>query len=76
MLGGLVMITEQQTNLKFLVRLGKSTTEALSMLQQMYKEQTLFRATVFCGIKESKKDLRMIPGAEDLQPVEIKPMLS
>ena len=49
------------------------------MLQQVYKEQTLSRATVFCGIKDSKKDMRMLrmtPGAEDLIPVEMKPMLS
>ena len=41
------MTTEQQTNLKFRVRLGKSPTKALSMLQQVNKEHTLFRATVF-----------------------------
>ena len=46
------------------------------MLQQMYKEHTLFHGTVFCGIKDSKEDVRMIPSAEDLQPVEMKPMLS
>ena len=62
------MTTEQRTYLKFLVRLGKSLAEV--------EEQTLSRATVFCGIKDSKKDVRMTPGAEDLPPVEMKPMLS
>ena len=70
------MTTKQRTNLKFLVRLKKSPTEPLSMLQQVNKEHTLFHATVFCDIKDSKKDVRMTPGAEDLPPVEMKPMLS
>ena len=34
------MTTEQRTNLKFLVHLGKSLSEALCMLQYVYKEQT------------------------------------
>ena len=41
------MTTEQQTNLKFLVHLGKSPSDALCILQQVYKEQTLFCSTVF-----------------------------
>ena len=41
------MTTEQQINLKFPVRLGKSASEALYMLQQVYKEQTSFQWTVF-----------------------------
>ena len=84
LLDDFVMTTEQQTNLEFLVRLGKSPLEALCMLEQVYKEQTLFHSTVslwhiFSGMKDSKKDmrmLRMIPGVEDLPPVEIKAMLS
>ena len=62
-------MTRQRTNLKFLVRLGKSPTEALSMLQQVYKEHTMFRTTVFLSHKRFKKDVRMlkmIPGAEDV----------
>ena len=62
-------MTRQRTNLKFLVRLGKSPTEALSMLQQVYKEHTMFRTTVFLSHKRLKKDVRMlkmIPGAEDV----------
>ena len=61
------MTTEQRTNLKFLVLSGKSPTEALFMLQQVYKEHTLFHATIFMRHKDSKKDvrmLRMIPGVD------------
>ena len=49
------MTTEQRTNLKFLIRLGKSLTEVFSMLQQMYKKQTLSRATVFLWYKRFKE---------------------
>ena len=37
LLDNLVMTTEQQSNLKFLVRLGKSPSEAFCMLQQVYQ---------------------------------------
>ena len=40
------VITEQRTNLKFLVRLGKSPLEAHCMLEQVYKEPTLSHSTV------------------------------
>ena len=43
----LAMATEQQTNLKFLVRLGKSPSEALPMLQQDFGDDTLSCLTVF-----------------------------
>ena len=66
------MTTEQRTSLKFLVRLGKSLTEVLSTLQQIYKVQTLSRATFFCGIIDSKKDVRMLR----MTPGEMKPMLN
>ena len=58
------MTTKQQTNLKFLVRLGKSFTEVLSMLQQVYKEQTLSHATVFLWHKrfiERREDVKDDP---------------
>ena len=48
------MTTEQQINLKFPVRLGKSASEALYMLQQVYKEQTSFQWTVFLWHKSFK----------------------
>ena len=58
------MTTEQQTNLKFLVRLGKSLTEVLSMFQPVYKEQTSSRATVFLWHKrfrEKREDVEDDP---------------
>ena len=73
------MTTKQQTNLKFVVRLAKSPSEALYLLQQVYKEQTLFRSKFLSGTKHSKKEvkmLRMIPGVEDLSPLEMKPKSS
>ena len=41
------MTTEQRTNIKSLIHLGKSPSEALCMVQQVYQEQTLSRSTVF-----------------------------
>ena len=49
------MTTEQQTNLKFLIRLGKSPLEALCMLEQVYKEQTLSHSTVSLWHKRFKE---------------------
>ena len=55
------MTTEQRTNLKFLVRLGKSPSKALYMLQQVYQEQTLSCLTVFISHKRFKD------GREDVE---------
>ena len=55
LLDDFVMTTDQQTNLKFLVRLGKSPSEAPCMLQHVYKEQTLSRSTVFLWHKRLKE---------------------
>ena len=41
------MNTEQSINLNLLVRLEKTSTEALEMLQQVYGESTMSRARVF-----------------------------
>ena len=79
LLDDFVMTTGQQTNLKFLVRLGKSSVEALCMLEQVYKEQTLFHSTVSLWhkrFKEGFEDVEDVPGVEGLPPVEMKPMLS
>ena len=56
-----VMITEQLFNLKFLVLLEKSGSEALCMLEQVYQEMTLSRSTVFLWHKTFKE------GTEDAQ---------
>jgi len=37
------MTTEQQTNLKFLVWLGKTLTDALRLLQGVYGDETMSR---------------------------------
>ena len=61
LLDDFVMTVKQQTNVKFLVCWGKSSTEALCMLQQIYKEQTLPRSTVFLWRKRCKG------GSEDVE---------
>ena len=55
LLDDFVMTTEQQTNLKFLVLLGKTPLEALCMLEQVYKEQTLSHSTVSLWHKRFKE---------------------
>ena len=41
------MSVEQQFNLKFLVRLGKTPTEALKLLQEVYGDETMSRTRFF-----------------------------
>ena len=41
------MSIEQQINLKFLVRLGRTPTEALKLLQEVYGDDTMSRTHVF-----------------------------
>ncbi|XP_077416144.1 protein GVQW3-like [Vanacampus margaritifer] len=53
--------TEQRTNLKFLVRLGKSPSEALGLLQQVYGDETMSRSRVFEWCKRFKE------GREDVE---------
>ena len=55
LLDDFVMTTEQQTNLKFLVRLGKSPVQALCMLEQVCKEQTSSHSTVSLWHKRFKE---------------------
>ena len=55
------MTAEQRTNLKFLVRLEKSLSKTLCMLQQVYQEQTLSRSPVFLWYK------RFTEGSEDVK---------
>ena len=51
------MGTEQRTNLKFLVRLGKTPSEALGLLQQVYGDETMSHSRVFTsGTRDSKRD--------------------
>ncbi|ROT70225.1 hypothetical protein C7M84_011507, partial [Penaeus vannamei] len=56
--------TEQRTNLHFLVRLGKTPSEALKLLQQVYGSETMSRSRVFewCKrFKEGRKDVEDDP---------------
>ena len=55
------MTTQQRTNLKFLDCLGKSLSEALCMLQQVYQQQTLCCSIVFLWHKRFKE------GHEDVE---------
>ena len=55
------MSTEQRTNLKFLVRLGKTPTEALGLLQQVYGNEAMSRCRVFKWHKRFKE------GREDVE---------
>ena len=41
------MSVEQRINLKFLVRLGKTPTEALKLLQEVYGDDTMSRTRLF-----------------------------
>ena len=51
---------EQQINLKFLVRLEKTPTEALKLLQEVYADDTMSRTRLFewhRRFKEGKKEV-------------------
>ena len=50
------MSTEQRTNLKFLVRLGKTPIEALGLLQQVCENEAMSRCRVFELHKRSKEE--------------------
>jgi hypothetical protein len=43
------VLTEQRTNIKFLVKLGKSGREILEMLETVYGESAMKRRTVKSG---------------------------
>nr|XP_061792327.1 protein GVQW3-like [Nerophis lumbriciformis] len=53
--------TEQRTNLKFLVQLGKTPSEALVLLQQVYRNETMSRSRVFEWCKRFRE------GREDVE---------
>ena len=55
------MTTEQRINLKFLVRLGKTPSDALGMLQEVYGDGTMSRSRVFEWHKRFKE------GREDVE---------
>ena len=49
------MSVEQRINLKFLVRLGKTSTEALKLLQEVYGDDTMSRTRLFEWHRRFKK---------------------
>ena len=49
------MNLEQRTNLKFLVRLGKTSSECLELLQQVYGNNAMSRTCVFEWHKRFKE---------------------
>nr|XP_008293692.1 PREDICTED: putative uncharacterized protein FLJ37770 [Stegastes partitus] len=64
------MSTEQRTHLKFLVRLGKTPSEALGFLQQVYGDETMSHSGVFERCKrftEGRQDVEDDPGEESLR---------
>ena len=55
------MSVEQQINLKFLVRQGKTSTEALKLLQEVYGDKTMSRTRLFewhRRFKEGREEVR------------------
>ena len=49
------MIVKQQINLKFLVRLGKTPTEALKLLHEVCSDDTMSRTRLFEWFKEGRE---------------------
>ena len=67
------MTTEQHINLKFLVQLGKTPSDALGMLHEVYGDETMSRSYVFewhKWFKEGREDV------EGLQRAGLQTMLS
>ena len=73
------MSVEQQFNLKFLVRLGKTSTEALKLLQEVYGDETMSRTGLFewhRRFKEEERSWKMITGVGGHPQAEHMKMLS
>ena len=49
------MSREQRANLKFLAKLGKTPSESFTMLQQVYREETMSRTRAFEWHKRFKE---------------------
>ena len=67
------MSVEQRINLKFLVRLGKTPTEALKLLQKVYGDDTMSRTCLCGGTGGSKREenrLKMITAVGGHPPAE------
>ena len=69
------MNTEQRINLKFVVRVGKTPSQAHEMFQQVYGDNTMSRARDFKRHKRYQKahgKWKMTPRAGGLQQVELR----
>ena len=73
------MSVKQQINLKFLVHLGKTPTEALKLLQEVYGDDTMTRIHLFewhRGSKREERRWKMITGVGGHPQAEQMKMLS
>ena len=73
------MTTKQRINLKFLVRLGKTPSDALGMLQEVYGDGTMSRSRVFewhKRFKEGCEDVKTTLGVEGLQRAGLRTIMS
>ena len=73
------MMSIEHINLKFLVRQGKTPTEALKLFQELYGDKTMSRTRLLRGIGDSKKKERMwkmIPEVGGYPQAEQMKMLS
>jgi hypothetical protein len=62
---------EQRANLKFLVKLGKTPTESLVMMQQVYGEDAMGRTQLFQWHKKSSMEISWIPKTKESKNVEV-----
>jgi len=70
-------MTTEQTNLKFLVRLGKTTTQALRLLQDVYGDDTMSIGRAFEWHRRLRReDVEDDPGAGGLPQAGPKKLLS
>ena len=68
------MSIEQQANLKFLVQLDKTPSEALTLLQQIYGKNAMSCTRFLSGTSDSKRVVKiskMRQKVGDHQPVEL-----
>lgn len=60
------ILTEQRINMKFLVQLGKSTTETYSFLQQVYGNECMQQTQVFERYSKKGKKIFVMIHAQDI----------
>ena len=71
------MSVEQRINLKFLVRLEKTPTEALKLLQEVYGDDTMSRTCPLEGhIRFKERRWKMVTGVGSHPRTKLMKMLS